>query len=158
MLHRGSQRVREFELGFLVESHTCDPSSDRLQILHYCLTQPDLKEDETIGYLVARFLDNHLFREFFKSYIQIRLTETPFNLIIARHWTFAQLMEDFHTTVVGMLSDEIFLDRFKKPLKNHELEALRSDLETWKSFALHVPDISRSAFDRALKNCGFPIS
>jgi len=119
------------------------------------LTQPDLKEDETIGYLQDRFLDNHLFREFFKNYVTIRLAETPFNLIVDRQWTFAQLMEDFHTTIVGMLSLETFLESFKAPRESHELEDFRRDLEMWKGFSLHVPNISQLAFVRALRQCGF---
>lgn len=122
------------------------------------LPQPDLKEDAQIEALTDQFLENHLFRDFFKNYIEIRLTETPFNLIIARQWTFAQLMEDFRTTVVGMLSDKPFLESLE-PHDPHELEDLRrlwNDLENWKSLSLHVPNISRLAFVRALRKCGFP--
>jgi len=120
-------------------------------------SQPDMKEDASVGAIITQFLENSVFREFFKTYLERRLAETPFELIVARNWTFAQLVEDFHTTLVGMLSDQFFLEAFNVPQKNEQLTSLYRDLMLWRDSSLHVPDISRRAFVQALQKQGFEI-
>jgi hypothetical protein len=58
-----------------------------------------------------------VFHEFVRAYIEIRFTETPFDLIVSRNWSFADLMEDLHTMVVGAMSNPLFT----RPLTNKPL-------------------------------------
>lgn len=122
------------------------------------LPQPDMKEQEAADFLAKQFLGKKKFREFVKNYLQIRLAETPLNLLIEGDRAFSDIIDDLNATVVGMLSDNSFALKLKESIQDkQELREAFDSLVLWNNSQHHVSDISRHAFVRALQKSGFKI-
>jgi len=122
------------------------------------LPQPDIKEQDAAELLAKQFLGKEKFREFMKSYLEIRLAETPLNLLLDSGITFIDLLLDLHATVTGMMTEETLRENLEAHVrKDTSLQDVFNSLILWRDFAHHVSNISRLAFIRALHNSGFEI-
>jgi len=122
------------------------------------ILQTELREQEARIFFERQFLSNEELRGFVGNYIRLMMSELPRNVLLRSSLTFADLLDDMHSTIVGMMADhEIEQMLLEQSKRKPRLSSLFSPLDLWMDSALHVSTISRRVFIGALGKSGFVI-
>ena len=107
--------------------------------------------------LAGRYLGHAKFRDFVRNWIEQRVQHSG-SLLMRRAFTFADVSEDLHVTILGMMSRPKLDTRLRNLRKADEnLADVYGDLASWRTLALMVPDVSVIAFQETLRKSGFKI-
>jgi hypothetical protein len=122
------------------------------------ILQTELREQEAGITIERQFLSNQGLREFVGNYIRSMMNELPRTVLLRSSLTFADLLDDMHSTIVAMMADHEIKKMLQEQSKRKpHLRSLFSQLDLWMDSALQVSTISRRVFIGALGKSGFVI-